>query len=209
MFLKKWLDQNVLSLNISRTKFMPISLRDSTEYYLQDLIIHSCGSFLNTKCSCESIEKVSCYKYLGVVFDNRIKWKSHIECLITKLRKYIYAFRQLREVLTGKEIKLAYYAYVQSLLSFGIIVWGGSFSTVLEPLFIIQKLIIKTTFKKPLSHPTNSLFHEVAILGVRQLYIKTLLTHIYINFDTLFANITHPYNSRYSKITRNNCNKIK
>jgi len=95
MTIKKWFDENVLSLNVSKTKFLPISLRNNSDYNLQDLIIHSCGDLKNINCSCSSIAKVSFYKYLGVFFDNRMRWTYHIDFLTSKLRKYVYAFRQL------------------------------------------------------------------------------------------------------------------
>ena len=60
--LKKWLDQNVLSLNVTKTKFMPISLRKLNEYKLENLTIHVCGSHRNNSCLCSKIEKVDSYK---------------------------------------------------------------------------------------------------------------------------------------------------
>lgn len=196
--LKKWFDQNVLSLNTSKTKFMPISLRSVTDYYLQDLVIHSCGNYLNTLCNCASIEKVLFYRYLGVVFDSRMSWAKHVHFLIKKVRKYYFAFRQLNEVLYDKEIKLAYFGYIQSVLNFGIIAWGGANSTILQPLFIAQKRILKIGFKKPMLYPTSSLFQEISVLTIRQLFIKTLLGYIFSNSQTIFREITHPHNTRFS-----------
>lgn len=37
MSFEKWLDQNVLSLDISKTKFLLISQRSVIDYYLKDL----------------------------------------------------------------------------------------------------------------------------------------------------------------------------
>jgi len=197
--LKRWFDNNLLSLNISKTKFLPISLSSATDYQIQDLVIHNCSDVLSTTCSCEAIDKVYFYKYLGVIFDCRMKWSEHIIYLKKKIRKYIYAFRQLSYILNQKEIKLAYYAYVQSLLSYGIIAWGGSFKTIIKPVVVVQKAILKTGFKKNKRYPTNLLFQETETLSVRHLFIKQLLDHMYKNFDAIFTPIQHSYNTRYAR----------
>ncbi|KAG8249833.1 hypothetical protein J6590_012144 [Homalodisca vitripennis] len=58
--------------------------------------------------------------------------------------------RQLSDVLGASEIKLAYYAYIQSMLSFGNIAWGGAISKSISYIYI---------------HASTSLLH---LLGGRQ-----------------------------------------
>lgn len=78
------------------------------------------------------MEKVTSYKYFGVVFDNRVRKSEHVAFLNDKVRKYICAYRKLSEMLERKEIILAYYAYIQSLLFFGTIPWGGTQKSMLS-----------------------------------------------------------------------------
>lgn len=198
MLLKKWLNQNILSLNVSKTKFMPISLRKNADYQLEDLVIHVCGNVFNNSCSCKKIDKVTSYKYLGIVFDSNMKWSEHVDFLKKKIRKYIFAFRQLSQILVESELKIAYYAYVQSLLSFGIIAFGGAYKTILQPLFVIQKSILKVAFKKYQRYPTDNLFSEIGVLTVRQLFVKVILVHIYKYSDVLFERTAHSHNTRFS-----------
>lgn len=197
--LKKWLDYNVLTLNISKTKFMPISLKNSSDYALDDLVIHSCGNSLNNLCQCGNILRVTSYKYLGIFFDNHMKWSVHIEYLKKRLRKFVFAFKELSYVLNKKEMKIAYYAYVQSLLSFGIIAWGGAYKTIMNSLSITQKMIIKVAFKKNRRFATDLLFQETQLLTIRQIFVKVLLIHIYKNFNNIYSLIAHSYNTRYSR----------
>ena len=198
MIIKKWLDQNILSLNISKTKYMPLSLSQQSDYALQDVVIHSCGDHQSNTCNCKTIDNVPYYKYLGVIFDFRLKWSEHIEFLKKNIRKYLFAFKQLRAVLKDNEIKLTYFAYVQSVISFGIIAWGAAYKTTLNPLLIAQKSILKVAFNKPIRYPTDSLFSDTSILSIRHLFIKNLLIHIHKNFNHMFTSTTHTYNTRYS-----------
>lgn len=199
MILKKWFDQNLLSLNITKTKFMTVSLSKLSDYNLQNLVIHNCGNYMNSSCECKSIEKVNNYKYLGIVFDTRMTWELHINLLTKKLRQYFFAFKQLREILDSNEIKLVYYGYIQSILTFGNIAWGGAHTSVILPLFVAQKKILKIAFKKPLRYPTSCLFEECSVFSIKQLYVKSLLIHIFCNYQTLYSEVSHSYNTRYSQ----------
>lgn len=198
MFLiQKWFSQNVLSMNVLKTKYMPIFLRQSSEPPANlRLVMHVCGDPSISTCGCLHLERVDHYKYLGVILDSRLRWEPHIEYLKTKLRKLIYVFRNVREILNVNEIKMLYYAFVQSVLQYGIIVWGGASSNILKPLFVIQKLIIKIAFQFNRRFPTNLLFKNTQLLSVRQLFIKTLLVYTYSNQDLIVTPITHNYPTR-------------
>ena len=146
---------------------MSISLHKTADYNLNKLVIHVCGNHFCNVCSCNAtIDRVNSYKYLGVVFDLNMRWSEHVEFLKNKLRKYIFAFKKLKEVLTQKELKTVYFAYVQSHLTFGIIAFGGAYKSVLQPLFIVQKLILKVAFDRPNFYPTKNLFSELRVLTI-------------------------------------------
>lgn len=187
---------------------MPISLRSNTDYLLDNLIIHNCCTNPVGICSCESIAKVNSYKYLGVVFDLRMRWTDHIECLKNNLRKYIFAFRRLSDILNPNEIRSVYYAYIQSLLTYGIVAWGGAYKTHLQPLEVVQKSILKVSFKKNKRCPTDTLFKETSLFPVRKLFIKSLLSYIFSHYNFMFHNVPHLHNTRYSHNVGINSDKL-
>lgn len=67
-----------------------------------------------------------------MVFDNRVGWSEHVAFLKDKVCKSIFAFRKVSEMLAHKEITLSNYAYIQSLLFFGTIAWGGTRKSMLS-----------------------------------------------------------------------------
>lgn len=69
MLLKKNLMRMFSLKNISKTKFLPMSLRSVSDYHIEDLVIHNCGNPSNAYHPCASIEKVASFKCLVVVFD--------------------------------------------------------------------------------------------------------------------------------------------
>src|SRR5436190_17769219 len=116
--------------------------------------------------------------------------------LKSKIRKMVFVFSQLSSILNFEEIKMVYYAHVQSVLQYGVIAYGGAYSTLLEPLTIIQKTILKMGFGKPRRYSTELLYRESGVLSVRQLYIKTILIFVRCNRELVITPINHNYYTR-------------
>ena len=108
----------------------------------------------------------------------------------------LYAFTQLAQVLTVDQCRSVYYAYVQSLLLYGNLVWGGASCNVLEPLAVTQRALIKIILKKGPRYPTNMLFSEFRVFNIRQLFIKTVLMFVRQNISSLFTEVDHSYETR-------------
>ncbi|KAG8245021.1 hypothetical protein J6590_009096 [Homalodisca vitripennis] len=61
--VKRWFDQNQLTINLHKTKCMAISLRADGDPVNLTLKLHTCAG--QNECGCETVERVSDYKYLG------------------------------------------------------------------------------------------------------------------------------------------------
>ncbi|XP_039300244.1 uncharacterized protein LOC120355682 [Nilaparvata lugens] len=120
-----------------------------------------------------------------------------MQCVKQRLRRMLYGLSQLSQVLDTRLSKRVYHAYAQSVLQYGIIVWGGVSSASLEPLSVTQRTIIKKILKKEPRYPTSLLFSDFPVLNLRQLYIKTLLTYIRKHKIELLSNIQHNYQTRH------------
>nr|QQJ42582.1 chitinase 6-2 [Sogatella furcifera] len=110
--IKTWFDQNTLSLNVKKTKFLPIFFRQDGDPGLRRLAIHSCGDLRSAACGCE----------------------------------------ELACVLAVDQCRSVYFAFVQSLLQYGIVAWGGASAAVLEPLAVTQRALMKIILKKPVRY---------------------------------------------------------
>src|SRR5436190_7347249 len=157
------------------------------------IVLHAYGDAQSNNCNCNKIERVDSIKYLGVLFDVKMTWAQHIKYINKKLRKMIYVFSQLRNILNKQELLMTYYAYVQSILERGTITWGGAYKTTIEPLFITQKAIIKAALGRRRRYSTDALFDEFRVLDIRQLFIRTVLTYVYRRAGQLFDNVTFTY----------------
>jgi len=195
--LKRWFEENILTLNVTKTKYLCVSLRSAAGPPPDlTLKVHSCSDPESVACDCQTLERVEKYKYLGIIFDSRLRWEDHIVMLKSKIRKMIFVFSKLSAILNFDEIKMVYYAHVQSVLQYGVIAYGGAYSTLLEPLTILQKTILKMGFGKPRRYSTELLYQESGILSVRQIDIKTILNFVRSNRDLILTPINHNHFTR-------------
>ncbi|KAJ8967703.1 hypothetical protein NQ317_004203 [Molorchus minor] len=129
---------------------------------------------LNKAIDITSAEKV---KYLGIYIDRHLKWDFQIRSMVQKLRGLLYKFVQLKQILNISHLKIIYKALVESILSYGIIGWGGVGITYMRTLYTLQKRIIKLILGKDILFPTDILFQECDLFNIRQLYCYTSMIY--------------------------------
>ncbi len=79
-----------------------------------------------------------------------------------------------REVLIG-----LYNALFLSFSQYGIIVWGQTFNTYLDPLFKIQKKTVRAiSFQSPL-FPSSPIFKDLQLLQLYSIFKLKLLTFVF------------------------------
>jgi hypothetical protein len=197
--VKNWLDTNLLTLNVAKTNYMTINITNRGDDYVRDktIGIHNCDPEITviTPCNCPIIKKVKSSKYLGVLINERLDWKDHIAATADRLRGTVHVFKEIRNMLPLKTLKTIYFALVHSIISYGIVGWGGATLTALDPLIKVQKSILRVINKKPFRFPSEILFTEFGVLDIRQTYTKTIILH-YIKHKHLQTGITHLLTTR-------------
>ncbi len=76
-------DLNYLKLNVSKTKKMVIDYRKSHRQP-EPVILKD-----------RAVERATCYKYLGVIFDNELGWCKHVDSIVEKLNSRMFCLRKL------------------------------------------------------------------------------------------------------------------
>lgn len=185
--IKDWFDQNLLTLNTNKTKFVPFTS------YINNLPPYKVIQIENTNLTIEFSDNI---KYLGIIIDSHLKWNLHVEYTIKKIRSLIYYFKQVRKVLNFNKTKQIYFALVESLLRYGLIAWGGASKTIIELLMRTQTQIIKIMLNKNIFYSTELTFKESEFYNLRQLYCETLAQY---QFKQTNVNINHAHNTRQAK----------
>lgn len=178
-----WLQNYKLTLNLNKTNYVAFSLTRKNRPHFNNITIKN-----------HSIQEVTHIKYLGIIIDQFLKWQPHMDYVSAKLRKLIHKFYLLREFLNKKTLITIYKAFVESLIRYGILVWGGLYKNCLYKLKIIQKYMLKIMLKKNKSYPSNLLFSE-DICNIRSLYMLEICTYIHRN-NALQRFVDHSYQTR-------------
>jgi len=73
------------------------------------------------------------------VIDETLNWDNHIDQLISRLNSACCAIRAVKTMLLRKGLRMVYFSYVHSIISYGIIFWGYTPNSV--QIFRMQKRI--------------------------------------------------------------------
>ena len=97
-------------------------------------------------------------KFLGLTIEETLSWKGHIDQIMTSLSSACYALRIVTPLMAEDTLKMIYYAYVHSILTYGIIFWGNSPHS--NYIFKMQKRIIRIMTKSNKRESCRQLFKD-------------------------------------------------
>jgi hypothetical protein len=123
--IHEWFDANVISLNWEKTHFMQFTTKNN---FFSNFDITYKGKKLTT---------VGSIKFLVLTLDNSLSWKKHIEAIVPKLSAATFAMRVVKSFLSLVSLKLIYYSYFHSVLTYRIIFWGNTHYS--NAIFKMQK----------------------------------------------------------------------
>lgn len=169
----RWLNENILTLNEDKTKYIMFALKTIEADNIQNykIISHSCNDLDNPNCTCPELQRTHAIKYLGIMMDEKLNFFSHIDMMAARIRKLIVIFKNLRHIADKELIKTVYLALCQSQLSYCILKWGGATKCHFLKIERAQRAILKVSNFLPFYHPTIDLYKQTKVLTVRQLYI--------------------------------------
>ena len=127
--IKKWLEFNRLALSIDKTNFIL--------FYSSSKKI---TAFITIKIRRKKIKQENHVCFLGVLLDSTLSWKTPILLNYPKkLSRVLGSFYKIRQYAPLETLMLLYHGLFESLLSYEIIVWGLTYPSLTEKIYILQK----------------------------------------------------------------------
>ena len=159
------------------------------------------------------LEQVSEFCYLGIYIDNRLKFKRHIEHLLSKLSRLCGATFRLSSQFDLVAAKNYYYSFVHSALLYGIAVWGGSLGTQQgQSLQKLQNKIVRNLFSQFYTfESTTELFKVSKIHTIADIYKIRALSYMFrmlkLNWhfsliSSYIQSVEHSHFTRYTGCLR-------
>ena len=171
-----WLCANKLSLNVEKSNFV-IFHAPQKKLECQNFMLA-----INNK----QLKREFCIRYLGILIDSHLNWKHHVECIVKKIRRSIGILSKLRYYV-GLDILLSlYYALIYPFLTYGIIIWGNTYKTTLQPIFILQKRAMRLITFSRFDEHSSPLFKSLEIIKFLDLvtfHLAILCINIIINYS--------------------------
>ena len=135
--------------------------------------------FIRIKLGSKSLEQAKFVKYPGILVDSTLSWKPHVIELYKKLARISGIFFKIRHYVSHETVRLLYYSLFYSFISYGISVLGLTHPTVLDPLYKLQKKVVRAiTFNNKYTH-TTPLFYNLRLLKLREIHSLKLLCFVY------------------------------
>ena len=158
--ISDWFKLNKLSLNIKKTNFMIFKNK------------HNPTTLPSIKITIDSkeIEQVKVTKFLGILIDDDLSWKSHTSHVTKIVSKYNGIFRRIKPFLPLDVLSTLYNTLVFPYLNYCAITWADKNNANLHSLFLMQKRIIRTCTNSVWLAHTDPLFYSLKTLKVCDLY---------------------------------------
>jgi len=119
-------------------------------------------------------------KFVGVTMNNTLSLNNHIDLLMKKLSKACYIIRNAKTSISASSLKVIYYAFFYSVMSYGIIFWGKSSHSSI--IFRIQKKIVIRIMEGCGNRVwCRNLFKKLQILPLTSQYMLSLLMFVVQN----------------------------
>jgi hypothetical protein len=170
--------------------------------------------YTNPNCvgKCIPLNKVTSAKYLGLFLDENWKFDIHINELIKKFRQMLPRLYQLPKMLSYKNKKLIYDAWIESLLRYSIEIYGNSSVTCLTKLQKLQNKVVRTLFKTNSNMKVSTLMKHYKLMNINSLYKYVVLLKYYFITDKKFTEVNQISNLRHERLKlplwRNNYGKM-
>ena len=184
--VSEWFIRNRLTLNSSKTVTMLFSNRrhDVNPNYKIDI-------------SGNPIDFSYEVKYLGVILDENLSFKNHVNYVSGKIAKNIGVIYRMSFYVPASVLINMYYALIYPLLCYCNIVWGGAADTHLHKLVTLQKREVRAITNSDYLAHTEPLFSQTGILKLRDIHHYLCCVLAYKKSNILpFA--THRYDTRIS-----------
>ena len=207
--VSNWFKANKLSVNATKTNYMILGTPHMTSSKVSD--------DLNVVLNETILERVKCTKFLGVLIDECLTWKNHIDCISKTISRNIGVMNKLKFSLPTRILHTLYCTLILPYINYGILIWGNTCKLYIDKLVKLQKWAIRTVSKSHYRSHTAPLFANSNVLTINDMYTLELAIFMYkfsinelpVAFNDFFTKRSdiHNYPTRHAKdlnITKNN-----
>ena len=183
-------------INTTKTKSMLITTQQRHRH-LQD-------TKLTIKVNNQELKQVTSEKLLGVVLDENLHWREHVNRVYKKITSNLALLRRIKQYLPQWSRILFYNAYIMPHLDFCVTVWGNC--SDMTKLLKLQKQAARIILDCNIMTPSNEMFNKLKWLPIQEWvrYRKANMMYKAMNHKTpdYISNMFQPLSSVHKRDTR-------
>jgi hypothetical protein len=145
-----WVENHFMKINLQKTKYIYFTGRARNDFFISNDINLSLN---NTR-----LERVEFFDYLGLLIDENLNFKHHLEFIRSRMISTSFAIKRIRPFITLHTAKQLYFCRIQSLLIYLNSCWNVAYLTDIENLARCQRKVLRFIFQKPYDSPSKALF---------------------------------------------------
>ena len=124
---------------------------------------------LSLKLNNEMLQCVEHTKFLGIIIDQHLARKNHINYINKKVKRTTGVLCRIRFYISQPLLRMLYYSLIYPYYYYGNIVWANTYPTRLEKLFKLQKKILRIITFSSYTAPSLPLFKKLHLLNIYQI----------------------------------------
>ena len=191
--IANWFLANKLAINLVKTEAMVLH-RKKIYFPLPPIILNNIPLVYSFT-----------FKFLGLIVDNKLNWKYHISAITSKLSSVCGIMFRVKNRVTRSISKLIYNSLAHPHLIYCNIIWSSTYNSLLYPLRVKQRRLIRLIMKKNRFEHTTPLFKQLNILKLDDVCKTSALQIVYKSLNNILQSPIHftlrnenPYNTRYT-----------
>ena len=174
-----WFSVNKLSLNLSKTNYILFRNRSA------DTDLNICINTIN-------VTRVQSSKFLGIIIDENLNWKPHIQLVKSKLSKTLSIIYKASKLINYEGMVTLYCSLFLPYLTYCCEIWGNTYATNVNCIYVIQKKVVRIIHHEERLAHTNCLFKQMHSLKFQDLVKYRTAISLCLNYITV--NCLHCYN---------------
>ena len=144
----------------------------------------------------DTLNFTNSFKFLGVTIDRKLSFSDHIASVKGKVAKFAGILYKIRDQLPVEVRVRFYYSFVYPHLSYNIAVWGSTHANLLNPLYLLQKRVVRNIAGESYLTHTGPLFKKFSLLKLKDIFTYHICIYMYKSMkDDSFA-VPHNVNTR-------------
>ena len=146
--LSNWFKANRLSLNATKTNFIIFGNKK----------VSKCGREFKLLLDGNVLERTDCTKFLGVYFDEKLKWHTHLNHISSKISKGLGMLGRVSKILPLNVLRTLYHTLIYPYLNYCCIIWGGAGASALHRLEVLQNRAIRIITHSPFLSSSSPIY---------------------------------------------------